>query len=503
MGKLAEAFVDITPDMSGLDRGLGAALGKIRGFVGAGNGLLVGLGAGAGVAGVAAGLLDAAKAAADLGETVFKTKTVFGDGFGAVSKTADVLAEKFGLVKQETLDAASNIGLVTQAAGLSKTASADLAVQLTKLAADASSFYNVPMVEALEKIRSALVGESEPIRSFGVLLSEDAVKAEALRMGLTKTTAVLNDQQKVLARASLVMKGLATASGDLERTQDSAANQMRKLNGEIANLKADFGKSLTGPLTDAIKLARELGATLSKATGGNGAESLGEVAGNELGAGVNTARAFNKDFKGAALDTFFAGLGSEVAQKRLQSRFDSLAGVQKNRGGSAPAGPTDVEKNTARREAFAKARRDEALAKAQEEAKRKREAPAREAVGRLFDAKRKFDVSDAGMALQRQGGPILQAVLSGGLVRGGAGLLAGLVPEEEKKSRRTEGSAGVTSLEEAKRLSQTAALQRGDPKLDEQKKTNQRLDDAKTLLGSILTAVGRPPAAVARGRVDP
>ena len=200
---------------------------------------------------------------------------------------------------------------MTQASGLSASASAKLSAELAKLAADASSFFNVPMDVALEKIRG-LVGESEPIRSFGVLLSEAAVGEEALRIGLVKSTKELNDQTKVLARASLITKGMAKASGDLERHRGHAANQMKKFVGSVENFKADFGKGLIGPLTEAIKLAGDLGKALNGVVGKDQAGGMGE----ELKAWI------------AAVRTEFFDRGKDAGLSD-QDYADKLAGVKK------------------------------------------------------------------------------------------------------------------------------------------------------------------------------
>lgn len=184
------------------------------------------------------------KKATDLNETLSKTEVVFKGAARSVITASDEMAAKFGVVKQVFLDGASNIGLVAKASGLTEEAAASMGVQFAKAAADASSFFNVPFEEALEKIRSGLVGEAEPLRSFGVLLSAAAVEEEALALGIAKTGDKLTEQQKVLARSSLITKGLTDASGDLERTQDSLANRFRTLKGRAENFAASVGQKL-------------------------------------------------------------------------------------------------------------------------------------------------------------------------------------------------------------------------------------------------------------------
>jgi hypothetical protein len=330
MGSLGDAVVEVRADLNPLSKNLGTAEGMVRKFTsGLGGSVVAGITTGLTTASVgliaSAGgaLFDAARKAADLGETLSKVKTTFGADAAVVSDFADEMAKKFGLVRQETLDAAASIGLIGQAAGLSAGQSAQLSVSLAKLGADASSFYNVPLAEALQKIRSGLVGESEPLRAFGVLLSEDAVKAEALKSGLARSGEALSEQQKVVARAAIITRGLATASGDLERTQDSAANQMRKFTGDVENFKTEVGTALIPALTEAMKLAREFGSTLAKAGGDGDADAAGQWAKSWLGAVRLVNASFDPAKRKVAFDAAAKG------QNGLQALADDLEGVRK------------------------------------------------------------------------------------------------------------------------------------------------------------------------------
>jgi hypothetical protein len=213
-----------------------------------------------GVQSLAGSLLGGITGAADLNESLSKVGVTFGPAAGTVTAAADELASKFGIVKQTTLDAASSFGLIAQGAGLSAQESAGLSVSLAKLAADAGSFYNVPTADALEKIRSGLVGESEPLRAFGVLLSETAVQNEAVRLGLSKTTKGLSESAKVTARASLIQAGLSKASGDLARTQDSASNVQRAAAGRFQNAFVEAGGVLLPVYQELIGGVNSLGA---------------------------------------------------------------------------------------------------------------------------------------------------------------------------------------------------------------------------------------------------
>ena len=75
-------------------------------------------------------------------------------------------------------------------------------------------------------------------------LPKDAVKAEALAMGLGKGHKELTEGEKIMARSSLITKGMADASGDLERTISGTENQTQKFWGTLANLGQEIGTTL-------------------------------------------------------------------------------------------------------------------------------------------------------------------------------------------------------------------------------------------------------------------
>lgn len=235
--------VDVEADTSKAERSIGGFQKGLGAPVAGFNALRGAAIAFAGTA-VAAFAGKTIMAASDLNEVVSKTGIVFGPASKRVIDAANAMADAFGIPKTEFLDAASGIGLVAKASGLGQKAAAGMSTDLAKLAADAASFYNVPLPEALDAMKSGLVGEAEPMRRFGVLLSENAVKAEAYRLGLAKTGSELTEGQKVQARSSLIMKGMSDASGDLARTQDSVANRLREIKGRALNAAAGLGTAL-------------------------------------------------------------------------------------------------------------------------------------------------------------------------------------------------------------------------------------------------------------------
>jgi hypothetical protein len=234
-------------------------LGSIGGLAAMGGGILPAMGIAYAGKKVFDEVGDSFTRGSDMIETMQKLHVVFGAATGSVTNMADEMASKFGNNKSVMLDAAAQFGLIGQAAKLSEAESAKMAVTMTKLADDASSFYNVPMDVALSKIQAGLVGQSKPLREFGVLINIATVNAKALQMGMKRVNGQFSESDKVMARMQLIKEGLVKAKGDRERTIDSPANTIRQLQGEYENYKTDVGMNLAGATAGIVRTAREGG----------------------------------------------------------------------------------------------------------------------------------------------------------------------------------------------------------------------------------------------------
>lgn len=253
--------VEILANLRPFYQGLNQARYSLRAFVQGTQSLQAAMsytgaavGVGAGVAAIAATtslLMKATQAAASLRETMNQISVVFGKAQDRAIGFADVMAERFGLARNEVLKAELSLGAIAKAAGLDQIAAQEFAEAMVRAADDASSFKDVELDVALRKIEAGLVGQIRPLREWGVLLSAEAVKQEAARLGLAKYGATLSEQVKVLARASLITKGMKDMIGDHERTMDSSKNRQRAILGAIENAYTRLG-ALVEPIWNDI-----------------------------------------------------------------------------------------------------------------------------------------------------------------------------------------------------------------------------------------------------------
>lgn len=197
--------------------------------------------------------LAAVNAASDLEETKNKVSVVFGTMSADVLKWSETSATALGQSRQQALDAAGTYGNLFLALGLGQEPAADMSMSLVQLASDLASFNNANPADVLEALQSGLIGQSEPMRKFGVNLTEAAVQAKAMQMGLADADGELTEAAKVQARYALILEQTTTAQGDFARTADGLANSTRIAKAQLSDAAAQLGLQLLPYVLQAVQ----------------------------------------------------------------------------------------------------------------------------------------------------------------------------------------------------------------------------------------------------------
>lgn len=193
---------------------------------------------------VVAGFGLMTKAASDLEEQTNKTTVVFGKAGKEITDFTKNSAKGLGQSKRAALEFAGTFGNLFRAIGLTEQKSADMSKRLLTLTADLASFNNARPDEVFDALRAGLVGETEPLKRFGINLNDARLKAEALNLGLSNGKGVLDANAKAQAAFSLILKDTTLAQGDFARTSDSLANKTRTAKAELEDAAATLGSKL-------------------------------------------------------------------------------------------------------------------------------------------------------------------------------------------------------------------------------------------------------------------
>lgn len=273
----------------------------------------------AALGGLVAAAIPAVKAASDLEEAQSKINVIFGESAREIEAFAEVAAREIGQSKQEVFDASGIFGTFGKAAGLAGDDLAEFTTDFITLASDLASFNNTTPEQAIQAIGAALRGESEPLRTYGVLLDDATLKAEAMEIGIYNGVGALDAQQKILAAQEAIFKQTGDAQGDFVRTSDSLANQMKVTQAEIENLTAELGqmllpiaKDLVGIFRDMVRFVsdnREMFAVLAIAVGAVSAVIVATNIAMRVYSGLQTA----VKIANAVLGTSFELTGAKMA----------------------------------------------------------------------------------------------------------------------------------------------------------------------------------------------
>lgn len=204
----------------------------------------------------------AVKFASDLEQSTMKAEQVFSTQSQRIIQAAQNLDDSFS--EATFLDTAGTFGALLQQMGLTEDAAADLSLKWLELSQDMASFHNKNPEEALGAIQSALAGEFEPLKRYGVMLSQARIEQEALESGIWDGVDALTDQERALAINNALFELQPKVIGDAARSQDTLAEKTRELAANFEDAAASLGESLLPVATDFVDvlgdMAREFAA---------------------------------------------------------------------------------------------------------------------------------------------------------------------------------------------------------------------------------------------------
>jgi hypothetical protein len=196
--------------------------------------------------------ISMSKTAAEAEAVRGKFSVVFGELAEQSGAAAAAIAASFGRAETDVLRFFATFQDTFVPFGFARAEAASLSEQVTKLAIDLASFNDVADDQALEDLQSALVGNVETMRKYGVVINQTVLDQELLRMGVEGGVAAATEQEKVLARLNLIFAGTADAQGDAIRTADEFNNSMKRMAAEVTSVQERFGAFINEDILAAV-----------------------------------------------------------------------------------------------------------------------------------------------------------------------------------------------------------------------------------------------------------
>jgi len=191
--------------------------------------------------------------ASDLEEAANKFGVVFKGQVQKAESWATILVDAYAMSRREAKQYLSSVQDLLVPMGMQAGAAGQLSNEIVKLSADLGSFNNLGTAQVMGDIQSALVGNYETMKKYGVVLNATIVQEEALAMGLANTKKQLTAGDKAQASYKLMVEGSKAAIGDMARTSGGYANQIKQLKANFENLSATMGSELLPIATDVVK----------------------------------------------------------------------------------------------------------------------------------------------------------------------------------------------------------------------------------------------------------
>lgn len=263
---------------------------------------------------IALGIGKVIKDSIQIGMDAVESDSLFETSLGkwadSVRKWSEETSDALGL---NAVAMRKNTGVIynmTSSMGVAEDNALKMSKGISLLSEDMASFYNLDSSEAFNKLRAGLTGETEPLKALGILVDENTVKQVAYSEGIAQNGAELTQQQKVLARYVAILKQTSNAQGDLARTIDSPANQLRLLKNQVSQLGLAFSNFLIPVMsavlpyitafTKVITLALNTLAKFMGLKSTNASNETAKIGSNvgDLGTGLDNANKKAKKLKG-------------------------------------------------------------------------------------------------------------------------------------------------------------------------------------------------------------
>lgn len=200
--------------------------------------------------------------ASDLVEVQNVVDTVFGDMTAKVEEYANKSIEQFGMSELAFKQYASRFQAMGTAMGIDTSSienankflnkstggyvalsdsMADVSLTLTQLTADMASFYNVEQAAVAEDLAAIFTGETRPLRTYGLDLTQATLSEWAMKQGLDANIQSMSQAEKTMLRYQYVLANTTAAQGDFARTANTWANQVRILQEQLKKWASVIG----------------------------------------------------------------------------------------------------------------------------------------------------------------------------------------------------------------------------------------------------------------------
>jgi hypothetical protein len=167
--------------------------------------------------------------------------TTLGSYASEAHNYAESVSELMGIDPGDFLRNEGTFMAITEGFGVASDQAYLMSKNLTQLGYDLSSFFNISVEDAMQKVQSGISGELEPLRRLGYDLSVARLQQDAYTLGIKKSVSSMTQAEKSQLRYYEMLTQVTVAQGDMARTLDAPANQLRILQAQLSQCARALG----------------------------------------------------------------------------------------------------------------------------------------------------------------------------------------------------------------------------------------------------------------------
>lgn len=271
----------------------------------------------------------------DYSESLNLFNVVLDESISKGMKFQNVMNEAFGTNQSETLTRQGLYQSMAENMGIAQEYAYIMSETSTKLVNDIASLYNKDEDTVAEAIRAGVyAGQTKPLRSFGMDITEKTLQPELDRLGINRTVRDLNQAEKQLLRYISILRQSQEAQGDWANTIEAPANQLKILKNQLVEAQKALANLFIGSFAKILPYANAILMVIEEIS-----NAIATMFGIEI-SDYNTSIAGFGDAFADVEDTINDTTGALKELKRQTLGFDQINNLTTNNGSSGTGAET-------------------------------------------------------------------------------------------------------------------------------------------------------------------
>lgn len=240
-----------------------------------------------------------------------------------------------GIDPEKLMNYQATFGQMASSMGVTAETSLKLSQALTEIGGDLASVKNLDFDKVWNDMASGLAGMSRTLDKYGVNIRNVNLQQKLNELGIQANITALNQNDKALLRAIILLDSTKYAWGDLATTINQPANQLRLIESNFQNLSRTIGNLFLPAVSNVLPYVNAMVIALQRL-----ATWLGNLLGIDLSKVTSSVAESSFDFGSIADEAEAATEAVNKLQKGIR-KFDELDVITTSSGSSSGSGGLD------------------------------------------------------------------------------------------------------------------------------------------------------------------